>query len=589
MTFEPPNLNIGGIKYLCIDLETYDPLLKDSGPSWIRGMGHIVAIGLGWRDEHGQQVRCFTIGSDCSNNLNAPSVLNYIQSLEAFHVPILFQKGQYDLGWLRSRGVNLLDCSIYDCMVGAQVIDNQLLRYNLNRIASLWLNRNKFGLEEIYGEGVKNRMHTVPQADLEKYTLEDVKLEMELHEYELTQFAKYDLWRAYDLECKIIPITVRMKEQGVAIDLEYVAQLKKQFTAQQKEIMTWFRNEYKIYDLNVWSIADVEKVCKRGNIQLPRTSPTSRHPIGQPSATGDFLSGVDHPIAANILKIRRLDRLTNGFLKGLQELQIDGRIHSDYYSGRSDDGGTITGRFSCANPNMQQIPIRTGEGSLLRACFIADEGRSWNCNDYSQQEPRLSVHYASKMGLSGIAYWTDQFRENPNADFYTLMTEIASISRGDSKTMTLAKSYGMGPNKMSRRLHNTQEESYAMLKEFDRNIPWMRQAMDKCIEIGQKRSYIKSFMGRRLVLPKGRPYAIFNHLLQGSAAEQTKMAMVDLWNQKEIVPSSAVHDELNCQVNSKEEGLEIAEIMKQAITLDIPVKVESGIGQNWKQAKENAH
>lgn len=588
-----PNLTAGGIKYLCLDLETYDPLLKDSGPGWIRDVGHIVGIGLGWQSKEGnRESKYFSIGSDVDTvrNLPANDVLLYIQNLASLGVPILYQKGQYDLGWLWSKAVNLLDTPVYDCMVGAQVINNQMMRYNLDAIAGQWLgqDKQKVSLESKYGPNVKSHMNRVAYADMEEYTLGDVNLEMDLHEFECTKFDEFDLWRAYELECKVIPITVRMKALGIAIDLELIEKLKKQFGQMEQSLLQGVKRALRIYDLNVWSAGDMEKVFKRLGLQYPRTDPTTRNPIGLPSFTSDYLGGIDSPCVVDLLKVRKLHRLRNGFLNSLTELHVNGRIHPDFYSGRGDDGGTVTGRFSCAHPNKQQIPIRTEEGALLRAIFLADAGRQWCCNDYSQQEPRLGVHYASKFKLQGIEYWVDKFREDPKADFYTLMTQIASIDRGDSKTITLAKSYGMGAGKMSRKVHKTEEESHAMLAKFDEDIPWMKDAMNKCIQVGKERGYIKSLYGRRLMLPKERPYSIYNHLLQGAAAEQMKQAMVNLWEYTGMIPSSQIHDELNVMVDSKAEGFRVGQLMKEAVELEIPVKVDTGFGENWKSAKEDA-
>ena len=564
--------NLSAAKYVCLDIETYDPKLKEMGVGWVRGIGNIVGV---------------AIGADNADTWYYPYSDRLMDYLQTISQPILGFNLGYDLGWLLHYKCNLLRNSHLDAMAGAQVIDNSLEHYNLDYVCETWLNEKKYSLADKYGDKWKNQMHLLPVEEVAWYAKRDVQLTMMLHEYEKTQFDKYGLWKVYELECKLIPIVIKMKEQGVALDLEYLQILKKQFRETEFAMVKQLKWDVGIYDLNFNSGRSVANIFRRLQIDYPRTT------LGAPSFTSDWLDNCDHPVAQRLRKIRQINKLRSTFLDGLERLSYNGRVHPDYYASRSDDGGTISARFSCAHPNKQQIPTRTEEGALIRRIFLPNRDSRWACFDYSQQEPRLSVHYAAKLELSGIDFWVDKFNNDPETDFYTFILELAGIERQDSKTITLARMYGIGADKTGRKLGVDKDTAWQYINKFDKHVPWMKELMDRCIKTAADKGYIRSYFGRRFMYLPTKAYVMLNRLIQGGAAEQTKQAMIDIYEQTGMVPISQIHDELNYNMIKDIDGqiresgpILITDIMKNAIQLKIPVKVDVGIADNWGDAKK---
>ena len=559
--------NLSSAKYICLDLETFDPGLKTQGTSWVRGQGHIVGVAIGADNENSWYFPW------SSNSINLSNFISNLQQrILGFNLP-------YDLGWLSFSNIDLLNNQHFDAMAGAQVIDNSLQYYNLDYLSELWLGQKKVDLSHKYGPKWKDMMHLLPLQEVATYAKQDVMLTMAIHEYEKTQFDKYDLWRAYELECKLIPIVVQMKKQGVLLDMEYLHTLKKQFQEKEFKLIKQLKLDTGVYDLQIFSANSVAQIFNKVQVDYPRTT------LGAPSFTADWLDNCEHTVAQRIRQIRQINKLRTTFLDGLERLAYGGRVYPDYYAGRSDDGGTISARFSCAHPNKQQIPTRTEEGALIRRIFLPDQDTRWACFDYSQQEPRLSVHYAAKLKLSGIDYWVDKFNADYNTDFYTFILEIAGISRQESKTITLARMYGIGAEKTGRKLGVDKDTAWDYINKFDRYVPWMKELMDKCIKVAADKGYLKSYLGRRFMYLPHKAYVMLNRLIQGGAAEQTKQAMVNIYEETGKIPLSQIHDELNYLIHG--EGIQIyKELMIDSFKLEIPVKVDCGIGNNWGEAKK---
>jgi DNA polymerase I-like protein with 3'-5' exonuclease and polymerase domains len=308
-----------------------------------------------------------------------------------------------------------------------------------------------------------------------------------------------------------------------------------------------------------------------------------------------------------------MNKARTTFIDGMiMNNQIDGRIHAELHSLRSDDGGTVTGRFSYSNPNLQQVPAREPNiGPLIRSLFIPESNCKWGAFDYSQQEPRLVVHYADMMELPGASKAVEAFK-NEDADFHQIVADMAGIPRKQAKNINLGLFYSMGVKKLSNSLGLTVEEGRELFAQYHQRVPFVKALSDRAVRRAATQGNIRTLLGRRCRFDKWEPaqfgtnkimdhrtaYAEYgnaikrafthkamNRLIQGSAADMTKKAMQILYAEG-IIPHLQVHDELDISIESPEHIARIKEIMETCVELRVPIKVDVEVGPNWGEAKD---
>jgi DNA polymerase I-like protein with 3'-5' exonuclease and polymerase domains len=314
-----------------------------------------------------------------------------------------------------------------------------------------------------------------------------------------------------------------------------------------------------------------------------------------------------------IAKAREINKAHTTFIDTILKFTHKGRIHADINPIRSDQGGTVTGRFSYANPNLQQIPARNKElGPMIRSLFLPEVDHKWGCFDYSQQEPRLVVHYAATTEPicfdESVTKIVEKFKNN-SVDFHKIVADMAGISRDQAKTINLGLFYGMGKAKLQAELGlNTKEEAEVLFNQYHNNVPFVKELMNKTSQFAQTSGSIGTLLGRRCRFNKWEPmtfgmhtamsfeeaertygrgrirramtYKALNKLIQGSAADMTKKAMLDLYKEG-IIPHIQIHDELDISVKDDNHAKKIVEIMEGAVTLAIPNKVDYESGETW--------
>jgi DNA polymerase I-like protein with 3'-5' exonuclease and polymerase domains len=281
---------------------------------------------------------------------------------------------------------------------------------------------------------------------------------------------------------------------------------------------------------------------------------------------------------------------------------------------RNEDGGTVTGRLSAANPNLQQVPARHEIiGPMVRSLFLPEEGQFWAANDFSSQEPRLLVHYATLLDLPGAEKMANAYREDPNTDFHQMVADMAGIKRKAAKTIGLGLMYGMGKAKLAAQLDLPLDEASELITTFHQKVPFLRGTIDavmRRIEHPASGGSIRTLLGRKCRFPLWEPveygvnkplpreqaiieygqrikrsgtYKGLNRLIQGSAADQTKAAMVAL-HKAGFDLLLQVHDEVAISVRDKSEAEEASRIMAQAVTLEVPSRVDVEVGPSWGAA-----
>ena len=599
--------DLKGYKYIAIDLETRDPDLKVRGSGAIMGNGEIVGIAVavdGWSGY-------YPIAHQGGGNLEKDKVMDWIKSVCAADNVKLFHNAMYDVCWLRAAGVNI-NGHIVDTMVMSSLIDENRLSYTLNSISFEFLGEVKdekalIEAAQSWGIDPKSEMYKLPAMYVGNYAEKDAQLTLELFKVLSREMQKQSLQNVFDLETQLFPCLTDMKFKGVRVDIEKAKLLKQQLTNQEQEILLKVKRETGI-EPQIWAARSIATVFDKLGLHYERTEKSHA-----PSFTKNFLQEHKHPIVQMIAKAREINKAHTTFIDTILKFTHKGRIHADINPIRSDQGGTVTGRFSYANPNLQQIPARNKElGPMIRSLFLPEVDHKWGCFDYSQQEPRLVVHYAATTEPicfdESVTKIVEEFK-NDSVDFHKTVAIMAGISREQAKTINLGLFYGMGKAKLQAELGlNTKAEAEKLFNQYHDNVPFVKELMNKTSQFAQTSGSIGTLLGRRCRFNKWEPatfgmhtamsfeeaertygrgrirramtYKALNKLIQGSAADMTKKAMLDLYREG-IIPHIQIHDELDISVIDDNQAKKIVEIMEGAVTLAIPNKVDYESGETW--------
>jgi len=318
-------------------------------------------------------------------------------------------------------------------------------------------------------------------------------------------------------------------------------------------------------------------------------------------------------IAQLIVSAREINKFHSTFLSSILRYQVKGRIHGEIQQLRSDLGGTVSGRLSMSNPNLQQIPARDQLiGPMIRSIFIPEEGTKWGTFDYSQQEPRLLVHYAKHRDLDG-ADTLIKFFKDEGTDFHQVTADMAGISRKEAKTIGLGLMYGMGLAKLAASLDITVEQAKQLKKTYNEGVPFLKDIISLATRHTDQQGHMRTLLGRKCrfelwesrdfedktvsnyenalkkwplnQIKRAHTYRALNRLIQGSAADQTKKAMVELWKAFRVIPMIQIHDELDISVEDETQIQGIKDVMESAVELHVPSKCDVELGKNWGEIK----
>jgi len=601
---------------IAIDVETRDPNLKKNGPGWPTGDGEVVGYAVaidGWSGY-------IPIRHYGGGNLDEKIVNRWLKKVFECPADKIMHNAQYDLGWIKRMGFTV-NGRIIDTMLVASLLDENRFSYSLNALAYEHLGKTKSekALVEAareFGVDPKAEMWKMPAMYVGPYAEVDAVLTLELWNYFSTMLGKEDLWSIANTELDLLPCLVDMTMRGVRIDVNRVERTKDMLLKREKKVMKEI-DRITGSRVEIWAAQSLSKAFDKLDITYPKTEK------GAPSFTKHFLNEHAHPVSKLIVEARNLNKTSGTFINTIiKHCRADGRIHSHINQIRSDDGGTVSGRISMSNPNLQQIPARDPElGPMIRSLFLPEEGDQWAAIDYSQQEPRILVHYAHVYGktrgipLEGAAEFVEAYNTDPATDFHTMVAEMTNIPRKQAKTINLALMYGMGVNKMAESLDITVEEAKKLVKQYHNRVPFVKGLMTGVMNRLNENSSagaLRSLGGRKcrfdmwepdtFAMNKALPYReavstygattrlkraytykALNRLIQASAADMTKKAMVALY-QKEKLPLVQIHDEIAMSVKNLDEANEIARIMENVLPLEVPSKCDIEIGPSWGES-----
>ena len=609
--------DITGASKIAIDVETRDPNLKRNGPGWPTGDGEVVGYAIavdGWSTYI--PIRHFGGG-----NLDEKIVNRWLKKVFECPADKIMHNAQYDLGWIKQMGFTV-NGRIIDTMIIASLLDENRFSYSLNALAYDLLNKTKSekGLNaaaQEFGVDPKAEMWKMPAMYVGPYAEADAELTLELWNYFSVKLTQEDLWGVANLELDLLPCLVDMTMRGVRVDVNRVERTRDSLLKREREVMKELKRVAGT-GVEIWAAQSLAKSFDNLGIDYPKTQK------GAPSFTKLFLQEHSHPVAKLIVEARNLNKTSGTFINSIMKhCHADGRIHSHINQLRSDDGGTVSGRISMRNPNLQQIPARDPiYGPMIRSLFLPEENEQWAAIDFSQQEPRILVHYAHVYGktrgipLEGASEFVQAYNEKPETDFHSLVAEMASIPRKQAKTINLGLIYGMGVNKMSEELDIDVDEAKVLVKQYHARVPFVKGLMSGVMNrLNDKTSggSLRSLLGRKCRFDSWEPdtfamnkalpfkeavaaygpttrlkraftYKALNRLIQASAADMTKKAMVQLHKMGKL-PLLQIHDELAMSVTNLEEAQEIAKVMENAVLLEVPNVCDIEMGPSWGEAK----
>jgi len=649
----PEDLDLKGIDTVAVDIETYDPNLKTKGLGAIRNDGFICGIAVATeKDTAYFPLQHSDTDIDPERINKIWDVLNE-KIFQNENITKVFHNAMYDVCWIRSVTGKMMKGKIVDTMIAASVIDENRFRYSLDSLSKDYLNDSKYKYDlqqktlEWSGGTVKDpmtNMHKLPASIVKEYAKQDVDLTFKLwnlfnKKIDEVLYTKDDgeqktCRQIFELETKLFLCLVEMKFKGVRIDVEKATAFGKHLKKRRDQIVKAIESITTI-KVDIWAAASIKNLLDHLCIKDYKVTPKSK----MPQLPKDYLKTHNNKCLRMIAKAREYDKAANTFIDGLLGYVHEGRIHADINQIRSDSGGTVTGRFSMSNPNLQQIPSKGYIGKKMRELFIPDEGYKWGSFDYSQQEPRIVVHYAIKLGLPGTETLQEEF-DKDDADFHQIVAEMANISRKQAKTINLGLFYGMGKIKLQKELGLDQSKARALFNEYHSRVPFVRDLSQQLIQFAKENRLLftlydrfcrfdkwettnkewnpetnrfnevplyteaqarEAFKGEMLDKFKENKidpnymdyfnryytpaftYKALNRLIQGSAADMTKKAMVDLY-EKGIIPHIQIHDEL-CFSTTDHESKLIKETMEQTIPLEVKNKVDYESGPNWGTIK----
>ena len=609
--------DLSSAKQIAIDVETRDPDLKMMGAGWATGNGEVVGYAVATENWSGY----IPVGHKGGGNLDKRIVSKWLQKVFELPCDKIMHNAQYDAGWIKREGFTL-NGRLIDTMLVGSLLDENRFSYSLNALAFDLLGKTKSEKDLVeaartFGLDPKAEMWKMPAMYVGPYAEVDAKLTLELWNYMSVEVGKEGLWDIVNLELDLLPCLIEMTYRGVRVDMDKTERTRDALLKRENKVHKEIK-KLAGFNVEIWAAQSLSKAFDEIGIAYPKTEK------GSPSFTKTFLAEQQHPFAKLIVEARNLNKTSGTFINNiLKYCGKDGRIHGHINQNRSDAGGTVSGRLSMANPNLQQIPARDPElGPMIRSLFLPEEGEQWAAIDFSQQEPRILVHYAHVYGkargipLQGAKDFVQRYNDEPDTDFHTMVAEMANIGRKQAKTINLGMMYGMGVNKLSDQLDIPVDEAKKLINQYHERVPFVKGLMQGVMNrLNEKDASgsIRSLLGRKCRFDLWEPdsfsmnkalpyreavkeygdttrlkraytYKALNRLIQASAADMTKQAMVNLYKMGRL-PLIQVHDELAMSVEDKNDALQIAKIMESAVPLEVPNKCDVEIGPSWGEAE----
>lgn len=490
-----------------------------------------------------------------------------------------------------------------DTQLNEAMLDEYARSYSLDRCCIEWKVTPKLG-DDLYkhiaasfggDDGRKSMEHFWRLSGTDPlgvdYAEGDGISTLALRAVQIEKIRDEELETIHRVESQLIWTVFKMERKGIKVDATRFAEVRKQLKHQIEEA----RLQLPV-DFNPRSGAQVRAIMEaEGHTDWPMTAPSSKFPEGQPSFTEKWLK--KNTKGRAIVDVRRLTNLENSFLDPLEQRHIfNGRVHAQLNQLKSDEYGTVAGRFSCSSPNLQQVPKRDKElGPLYRSIFVPDDGMEFVEADYSQCEPRLFAHYSAEPAL------VDGYNASPPLDMHSVVAQNLIVERDPTaKRMNMGILTGMQVPTFA--VHMGYDMSRAQ-EEFDRwfsLFPGIKQFQDKARILFRQTGFVKTILGRRCRLDHARfAYRATSRIIQGSNADIIKYKILecdryieDCGLEKDIQLLMTVHDSLEWQNSKTRTGRDASrelikiccDVQSSPFNLRVPFIMDVGVGPNWSVA-----
>lgn len=583
------------MRICAVDIETYDPNLKELGPGDVRKDGYILGVGMYSKE----------LNIEGYYDVSEPIVKDILADEDILKV---FHNAVYDTNWL-VNGYGLKINNVDDTMTRETLLDAYASSYSLDAccVRRGLTGKNKGDTIDKYwtgkGKAIQN-LHRIPREIVAKYCIQDCIATYNLWQAQQPLLTAQGLDRANEIEKNLYPVLWLMRKNGIRVDWAYRDKLSKDLNSEYNAGVAELEHKYGIVDLSFSKAAHMEKMWRAEGIPVQTTA------TGRPSFTKEIIANTHHPLAQKVLRLKKVDKLLGTFIDGsLVTNEVNGKIHCVFYPAKRDDGGTVTGRWSSQHINMQQQP-RDG---WYRDMFIPEENCYLGAFDYKQIEYRVFAHFATGPGSEEVK---SKYNNDPLTDYHQMTVDIMGWNDMGKHGRILAKNfsfgslYGLGLNSFVDRftpdiLHSHPEldpddaagiraTAEHLRNEYFGRVPFVKTTCDLIQKVGKNRGYVTTVAGRRQRMPKDNAaYKLINYLIQGSAADILKKGMADAYNAgvfNTLIPHLTVHDEVVFSLPKTLEGaeaaIELQKCMENAYKLDVPIAIDTEIGTRWGNCNE---
>ena len=618
--------DLSGAKVICADVETHDPLIKEFGAGWGSGRGHIIGISLATDDGFNQY---YPIRHTVGDNHDAQQVIRYIkEQLSRPHQPKVFHNALYDVGYLEHEGISVVG-KVFCTWIAEKLIDHSASA-SLEDTAQRYLGEGKSS-EELYrwswsafGQGKpKNNsemralsmqnLYRTPAELVGFYAESDTALPLDILPKQWSRMEEMGLLDVFEMECGLIPLLVQMRREGVSVDLDAAELAYQQIDLSAKELQQQV-DSIAGCALNTGSPIEVGRVFDRLKLRYPLTAKS-----GKPQLKAEFLKTLEHPLGKMIIDLQELLKYQSTFVKGfILDSHINGKIYPSFNMLRA-----VTGRASCSQPNCQQIPSRNELAKVIRSIFIPDVGHDhFRKYDYSAVESRILGHFAVGQGARQLR---QEYKDKPSTNYHHFTRDMIKklvgleLEHKHVKCVNFAGIYGASEKKLQAMMGLSDTEANTFFEAYHSGLPYIKATMKHCSEQAEVNGFTQTIFGRRVAfnhfepkysargaerspaLPFDKALQVYgpnikraflhkalNAVIQGSAADLMKMAMLKCWQDgifaETGVPRMLIHDEATFSVKpgvAEDAFAAMKHTMETAISFRVPILVEGEKGSSW--------
>lgn len=663
--WSPPSLSDlpswKGAKRIAIDAETRDPSIGNKMGSGSLRDGYTV----GWAFAiDGGPKHYLPFRHEGGDNLSVEGALGYLRSqIKDFDGEFVGANLAYDVDYGYADGFEWhSDAKFRDVQIADPLINELHMNYSLKAIGE------RYGIEakdeemlmeaaRSYGLDPKKGLWRLPGRFVGQYAEQDVASPLELLKRQEKIIDEEGLREIWDLETRTLPVLVRMRRRGVKIDFDKLAQIERWSQTEEQKALDFIRHQtgIRISFGDVWKPGALAPALEAIGIRLQKTS------TGAPQIDRFLLGGHDHPVCDAILRARKVNKIRTTFAESIRKYAVNGRIYCQFHQiaredEQGDQKGVRFGRLSATHPNMQQQPSPDRDPETAgewRKIYVPDDGGIWGCNDYSQQEPRWTTHFAAVMNLPRAREAAQRYQDDPNTDNHDMMTRLIhgdprveewlangttdyKVNRGYSKNIFLGLCYGEGGAKLCQDIKKptrwmvtygwkenkrveyfeTQREAMAykmelqrgyvretaglegqqIIDNFDKEVPYVGLLAKEATNRAEGRGFVTTIFGRRLNFERrddgtfDYTHKALNRIIQGSSADQTKLALCELDRAGYFIQLQ-VHDETDGTFGSVAEAKAAGDIMMNCVKVHpgklwVPFKVDTECGDSWGTVKK---